>query len=63
MAAQNAYKGGIRPMLRRLAKALNRSQKTQDELSTEDYDSMAETVVAMREQGQVPDHYTATTTR
>ena len=33
-------------MLRRLAKALNRNQEVLDELSTEDYDAMADKVVA-----------------
>ena len=33
-------------MLRRLARALNRNQQVLDELSTEDYDSMADKVVA-----------------
>ena len=51
-AAQNAFKGGIRPLLRRIAKALNRSQQTQDDLSTEDYDSMADKVVAAALDGE-----------
>ncbi len=45
-ASQNAYKGGIRPQLRRLAKALNRNQEVLDELSAKEYDAMADKVVA-----------------
>ena len=44
-ASQNAYKGGMRPQLRRIAKALRRNQEALDELSTEDYDAMADIVV------------------
>ncbi len=44
-ASQNAYKGGIRPQLRRLAKALNRNQEVLDELSAKEYDAMADKVV------------------
>lgn len=36
----------MRPQLRRIAKALNKSQEALDELSTEDYDAMADRVVA-----------------
>ncbi len=45
-SAQNAFKGGIRPQLRNIAKVLRSQQQSLDELSTEDYDSMAETLVA-----------------
>ena len=45
-ASQNAYKGGMRPQLRRIAKALNKNQEALDELSTEDYDAMADALVA-----------------
>ncbi len=45
-ASQNAYKGGIRPLLRKIAKVLRKQQQSLDELLTEDFDSMAETVVA-----------------
>ena len=45
-ASRNAYKGGIRPLIRQLARLLREQQRSLDELSTEDYDSMAETVVA-----------------
>jgi len=45
-AAQNAFKGGIRPQLRLIAKALRRQRKSQHELSKMVYDAMAETVVA-----------------
>jgi len=44
-ASQNAFKGGIRPLLRRLAKALHGNQQALDELSAEDYDAMADKVV------------------
>ena len=44
--AQNSYKGGVRPLIRQLARLLREQQRSLDELSTEDYDSMAETVVA-----------------
>lgn len=45
-AAQNAFKGGIRPQLRLIAKALRKQRKSQHELSKMVYDAMAETVVA-----------------
>ena len=45
-AAQNAFRGGIRPQLRLIAKALRRQRKSQHELSKAVYDAMAETVVA-----------------
>jgi hypothetical protein len=45
-ASQNAYKGGVRPLLRKIAKALHSNEQALDELSAEEYDSMAETVVA-----------------
>ena len=44
--AQNAFKGGIRPQLRMIAKVLRNQRYSLDELLTEDFDSMAETVVA-----------------
>ena len=44
--AQNSYKGGVRPLLRKIAKVLHSNQQALDELSAEEYDSMAETVVA-----------------
>ena len=44
-AAQNAFRGGIRPQLRMIAKALRDQNQLLDELSAEFYDSMAETVV------------------
>ena len=46
IVAQNAFKGGLRPQLRELAKILRKQRHSLDELSTEEYDSMAETVVA-----------------
>ena len=36
----------MRPQLRRIAKALNKNQEALDELSTEDYDAMADALVA-----------------
>ncbi len=45
-AAQNANKGRDSVGLRRTIAALHRNKKLQDELSAEDCDSMAETVVA-----------------
>jgi hypothetical protein len=45
-AAQNANKGLGWVGMRRIAKALHGNQTSQDELSTENCDSMAETVVA-----------------
>ncbi len=50
-ASQNAFKGGIRPQLRMIAKVLHEQQQLLNELSTEDYDSMAETVVAAAYEG------------
>ncbi len=44
--AQNSYKGGHRPLRRRIAKVLRRNEQAPNELSIEEYDSMAETVVA-----------------
>ena len=44
--AQNSFKGGTRPQQRRIGAALRKNQQSLDELSIEDYDSMAETVVA-----------------
>ena len=43
--AQNSCKGGHRPLRRRTAKALRRNQEALDELSTEDYNAMADSVV------------------
>ena len=43
--AQNSYKGAERIVLRRLAKVLHRNQQALDELSTEDYDAMADRLV------------------
>ena len=45
-AAQNAFKGGIRPQLRLIARVLRKQRKSQLELSEAVYDAMAETVVA-----------------
>ena len=50
---QSSYKGAERIVLRRLAKALNRNQEVLDELSAEDLDSMAETVVAAALNGNI----------
>ena len=44
--AQNSFRGGVRPLIRQLGRLLREQQRSLDELSTEDYDSMAETVVA-----------------
>ena len=52
-ASQNAFKGGIRPLLRKLAKVLDSNQQALDELSAEDLDSMAETVVAAALNGNI----------
>ena len=51
--AQNAYKEGVRPLLRKLAKVLDSNQQALDELSAEDLDSMAETVVAAALDGNI----------
>lgn len=45
-ASQNAFKGGIRPQLRKMARILRNQKQSLEDLSTEDYDSMAETLVA-----------------
>ncbi len=45
-AAQNAFKGGIRPQLRLIARVLRRQRKSQHELSKAVYDAMADTLVA-----------------
>ncbi len=45
-AAQNAFKGGIRPQLRKIARTLRRQRKLQHELSEMVYDAMADTLVA-----------------
>ena len=50
-ASQNAFKGGIRPQLRRLARVLRNQQQSLDDLSMEDYDVMADTVVAAALEG------------
>jgi hypothetical protein len=44
-AAQNSYKGGIRPQLRALAKTLRDNQGSLDDLTT-DLDALAEMLVA-----------------
>ena len=51
--AQNYYKGGHRPLQRRIAKALHRNEQTPNELSAEELDSMAETVVAAAISGNI----------
>ena len=43
-AAQNAFKGGIRPQLRKIARALCRQRKSQHELSKMVYDAMADVI-------------------
>ncbi len=50
-ASQNAFKGGIRPQLRMIARVLRQQRKSQRELSKTVYDSMAETVVAAAHDG------------
>ena len=44
-ASRNAFKGGIRPLLRMIDRVLCKQQQSLDELSTEDYDSMADRLV------------------
>ena len=51
-ASKNAFKGGVRPQLRRLAKALHGSQQMLDELITEDCDAIADKVVAAALDGE-----------
>jgi hypothetical protein len=50
-ASQNAFKGGVRPLIRQLGRLLREQEDALDGLSTEDYDSMAETVVGAALQG------------
>ena len=45
-SSQNAFKAGTRPLFRMIEKALRKQQQSLVELSSEFYDSMAETVVA-----------------
>jgi hypothetical protein len=51
--AQNSYKGGHRLLQRRIAKALRRNEQEPNELSAEELDSMAETVVAAALDGNI----------
>ena len=44
-SSQNAFKGGVRPLLRMIARVLHSNQQSLDELSAEDYDSMADSLV------------------
>ena len=44
-AAQNANKGYGWPGIKRIASALHKNKKSQDEFSADDYDSMAERLV------------------
>ncbi len=52
VAQRNWREAGHRPLQRRIAKALHGSQQALDELSTEDWESMAETVVAAALDGE-----------
>ena len=53
-SSQNAFKGGIRPLLRLLARLLRSQRQSLDELSTEDYDSMADSLVDAALDGDFP---------
>ena len=44
-SSQNAFKGDTRPLLRMIDRVLRKQQQALDELSIEDYDSMAESLV------------------
>ena len=52
-ASQNANKGHDWRGIRRLAASLNENQQALDELSAEDLDSMAETIVAAALSGNI----------
>ncbi len=44
-SSKNAFKGGIRPLLRMIDRTLRKQQQSLDELSAEIYDSMADRLV------------------
>ena len=52
-ASQNAFKGGIRPQLRKIARALRKQRISQHELSKTVYDTMADTLVAAALSGNI----------
>ncbi len=54
-ASQNAFKGGIRPQLRMIARVLRDQQQLLNELSAEFYDSMAERLVDAAFDGDPPE--------
>ena len=45
-SSQNAFKGGTRPLFRMIDRVLRKQQQSLDELLVEDYDAMADKVVA-----------------
>ena len=53
-SSQNAFKGGIRPLLRRIDMVLHSNQQSLDDISTEDYDSMADSLVDAALDGDFP---------
>ena len=44
-ASQNAYKGGVRPLIRQLGRLLHEHEDALEELSTKNYDSMADRLI------------------
>ena len=44
--AHNSFRGGIRPLQRKVEETLRKHRQSLDELSTKDFDKMAEMVVA-----------------
>ena len=44
-SSRNAFKGGTRPLLRRIDRVLRKQQQSLDELSAEFYNAMADSLV------------------